>query len=546
MSGVLNKIGSRSGRIWAGQARDVVSGGGGAAPTWDTIADGAISDGSKCILRADGKVSALPSEDASALYGEGSTGDQVHDDGNKPITVYDTVNNKIICMYTTTTSGGNWNKAALRHGTVDGSTKTISWGNETILSSGQNQGHVMCYDSVQGIMACFFRDTGTNFYCCVRLAKINGAGFDLGPITIIETATGTPLAAEYDTQNNQVLFVWSSGARYVGKATILDDAMGLGWSQSAWSPNLNLSSMSSSSSAWKPGATGGMLFAGKWNNYSMVLPIFISAGNIVQGTEKYLDIGNSTGTSSSYDDNYHAVYDPDTGNFLVTRKRGSAVGGTYPHADARDMVSTVVETSGPFNSFSVKATVKVADALPDPGNGAGYSFGTYGGHVGYDETANKYVCAYYSEGDTYKGWLKVGHIVAGQIVWSSSAYNFDSPMNLSSGSSSIAFAWDPDEAKLILFYNNTSTNNVLATFIDPSVALTNLTTSNFIGIADGAYADGTTAKIQLRGHIDDAQSGLTIGSEYFVQSDGTLATTADSLGSIPAGTALSSTKILIK
>ena len=102
--------------------------------------------------------------------------------------------------------------------------------------------------------------------------------------------------------------------------------------------------------------------------------------------------------------------------------------------------------------------------------------------------------------------------------------------------------------KLILFYDNIYGNeNVLTTFIDTSVALTNLTTSNFIGIADGAYADGITASIQMRGHIDDAQSGLTIGSEYFVQADGTLALTADgTVGSIPAGTALSSTKILIK
>ena len=79
---------------------------------------------------------------------------------------------------------------------------------------------------------------------------------------------------------------------------------------------------------------------------------------------------------------------------------------------------------------------------------------------------------------------------------------------------------------------------------DP-ISGTNLTTSNYIGIADADYADGATASIQIRGHIDDAQSGLTIGTEYFVQSDGTLAVTADAVGSISAGTALAATKILI-
>jgi len=551
MSGLLNKIGSRSGKIWAGQAREASTGGGGAAPTWDTIADGAISDGAKCILREDGKVSGLPSEDASALYGEGSTGDEVHDNGNKAITAYDTTTNKIICMYNTTTSGGNWNKAALRHGTVDGATKTITWSNEVILSVGQNQGHAMCVDSHSGIISCFFRDTGNSFYCSARLAKVVALphAFDTSSIITIESAVGAPYAAEYDEQNQRVILVWNGSSYNTYAQAFSQSSMGssLYWTPQGSKINLNISSLGAYASAWKPGSGGGMLFAGKWGNYSMITPIYLpnQSSNVVHGTDKFLDIGNSSGTSTSYDEHIHAVYDPDTGNFLVTRKRGAGMPNIYPHADARDTVSTVVEVGGSsFNSFSVKATVKVADALPDPGSGTGYNFGNYGGNLGYHEGENKYICAWYSEGDTDNGWVKIGHIVSGQIVWSTGAYKFSSTANMAMfGPSAV---WDPDEGELILFYNNYSTNHIEATFIDPSVALTNLTASNFIGIADGAYADGTTAKIQMRGHIDDAQSGLTIGTEYFVRSDGTLATTADAIGSIPAGKALSSTKILIK
>ena len=71
-----------------------------------------------------------------------------------------------------------------------------------------------------------------------------------------------------------------------------------------------------------------------------------------------------------------------------------------------------------------------------------------------------------------------------------------------------------------------------------------LTAENFVGIADGAYASGATATIQTAGSVDDAQSGLTAGQAYFVQADGTIATTADSTR-VFAGVALSATELMI-
>ena len=72
----------------------------------------------------------------------------------------------------------------------------------------------------------------------------------------------------------------------------------------------------------------------------------------------------------------------------------------------------------------------------------------------------------------------------------------------------------------------------------------NLTATNFIGISDGAYADGATATIQGVGVNADAQSGLTIGSTYYVQTDGSLDTEKGPL-SVLAGRALSATNLMI-
>ena len=78
-----------------------------------------------------------------------------------------------------------------------------------------------------------------------------------------------------------------------------------------------------------------------------------------------------------------------------------------------------------------------------------------------------------------------------------------------------------------------------------AVFATNLTGNGYIGLANGAYADGTTATIQLVGSVDDAQSGLTPGQTYYVQTDGSLSTTSDA-PEVEAGYAISATELVVK
>jgi len=74
---------------------------------------------------------------------------------------------------------------------------------------------------------------------------------------------------------------------------------------------------------------------------------------------------------------------------------------------------------------------------------------------------------------------------------------------------------------------------------------TNLTSENYIGIAADTYADNEDSTIGIVGCIDRNQTSLTAGQQYFVQTDGTLATTADD-PSVLAGTAISATELVVK
>ena len=74
---------------------------------------------------------------------------------------------------------------------------------------------------------------------------------------------------------------------------------------------------------------------------------------------------------------------------------------------------------------------------------------------------------------------------------------------------------------------------------------TNLTSENYIGIAAEAIADGATGKINILGGVNTGQTGLTTAQTYYVQTNGTITTSAGD-PSVVAGDSISDTKILIR
>jgi hypothetical protein len=107
------------------------------------------------------------------------------------------------------------------------------------------------------------------------------------------------------------------------------------------------------------------------------------------------------------------------------------------------------------------------------------------------------------------------------------------------------------------FYGNqtagsSATNKTITSIIATMASTTNLTDAEaYVGFADAAYTNGQTATIKTYGNNAETLTSLTAGTPYYVQGDGSIATTVDSslsLGSNRplAGMALSATKLLIR
>lgn len=73
----------------------------------------------------------------------------------------------------------------------------------------------------------------------------------------------------------------------------------------------------------------------------------------------------------------------------------------------------------------------------------------------------------------------------------------------------------------------------------------NLLADNYIGIATKTVADDGQAEVATIGQTDAQQSGLTAGQKYYVQTDGSLATSPHASVTVLAGKATAPTKLLI-
>ena len=126
------------------------------------------------------------------------------------------------------------------------------------------------------------------------------------------------------------------------------------------------------------------------------------------------------------------------------------------------------------------------------------------------------------------------------VASSTAAYKY------AEGAKGFPATFDTFRGRAVFGYIDNNSRNKMISILNGTNS-TNITASNVIGTSGSAFADTATATVQVAGNSNTGQSGLTAGLKYYVQRDGTLASTADpNLGTIEAGIALSSTKLLIK
>jgi hypothetical protein len=477
---------------------------GGSGKSIKLVASGALSNGNKVVLQSDGTVKVVavsPTSTSSPVtFNSASI--------TTPAAVFDPVNSKVVMFYQDKVSSpSNYGRSVV--GTVSGS--SISFGSEVTFSSGSVNYIEAVHYANTGKIVVVYQDNANSNYGTAKVGTVSGTSISFGSASVYNSGSQSIQAVTVDTTNDKVVI----GYRDNGNGGYGTGVVGTvsGTSISFGSETL----ITSSNSAGK--SVGGCVFDSSSGKVVMAYQDLTSPGYY-----SYAVVATVSGTSISF------------GTPVVISSTNASPKGALFHSPTNQVIIGYV-TSGNNSKFRVGSVSGTSISFGAESSASSWVSGKKAMCLDAD---NNVIASFRDASSGWYGKFAVGTVSGTTMTWTTPALFSSSIMQ----SSQISSAYDLTNNKAVIMYQDANDNDYGKCNV-VGLAGTNLTATNFLGIAEGAAADTATATVMLRGGITTTQSGLTPGSTYYVQGDGTLSTTADS-PSVVAGQAISTTTLLIE
>jgi len=464
-------------------------------------ASGAITAGKPLIVEADGDVTQVAASAAAAGTAVVFESANLADTS----TVYDSNAQKVVVVYN---DAGNSYYGTAIVGTVDPSDNSISYGTAVVFESASTSPLAATFDSSNNKVVIAYNDGGNSSYGTGIVGTVSGTSISFGSATVFESAQTVQISAAYDANAGKVVVAYRDNGN---------------------------------------------------SGYGTSIVGTVSGTSISFGTAVVFESASTEYTAIAYDSNAQKVviaYEDDANSDYGTAIVGTVSGTSISFGSAAVFESAAVE----FTSVAYDANAqKVVIAYQDSGNsnygtavvgtvsGTSITFGSAvvfeNGRADkinavYDSNAQQVVIAYKDDDNSSKVT-----VVSGTV--SGTSISFSTPFVVEEGNSNeVSAAYDSNANRTVMAYKD-SDNSDYGTAVVFKNSSTNLTSENYIGIAEYAASDTATATVLVKGGVSTAQSSLTPGQAYFVQGDGTIGTSAGS-PSVTAGTAVTSTKLIVK
>lgn len=459
------------------------------------VANGAISSGDPCIIESAGTVT--PAAETSQSAGAAVT--FLSERAEYRFQAYDSANDKHIIVYQ---DGANSAYGTAVVATISGT--SVSFGTSVVFESAGSFWNECVYDPTSGKILVVYQDNPDSATGKAIVGTVSGTSISFGSPTSM-TASTSELSVDYDSSGDKFLIAYRDYSANRGKAriaTVSGTTVSVG-SETQWA-----SSSVSDVRVCRVDANKFVIV------YQRSADIFAIVASTSGSTPTYGSEASVIGTTTSM----RSACSAGTNKFIACYRDNS--NSSYGTAK----VGTVSGTSISFGSAVVYNSANTVQQFAQQVNGSriGIQFGAYVSASDND--------AKISFGD-----------VDGTSVTFGNALTIDSTVS----AYDTCFSSDPSSGKLLCSWSDfiTSNNDGEAAVVQD--ISTNVTAENFIGFADKDYADGADAVIQAKGAVNDKQTSLTAGQSYFVQTDGTLGTTASN-PSVFAGTAVSATQLIVK
>ncbi len=468
------------------------------------VASGTLSTGDAVVVNSDGTVSVVAISSGNQALGSATVFE-----GNATYlsSAYDANAQKVVVAYT---DNGNSNYGTAIVGTVSGT--SISFGTAVVFESAGVSHCSIAYDANTQKVVIAYRDDGNSSRGTAIVGTVSGTSISFGTPVVFDSAGYSDFySITYDSNAQKVVIAFrdaggtNKGLAFVGTVSGTSISFGSSGEFESDSPQYISAVFDSSSNK--------VVIAYSDNSNSQ-------HGTAVVGTVSGTSIsfGSQTVFQSSLTVYISAAFDSTSNKIVIAYKdEGNSNRGTA-------IVGTVSGTSISFGTavqFQLTSTNWTSTA--------------------YDANAQKIIISYQDQNDPKFGKLIVG-TVSGTSISFGSAVTFVSSSEIQYTSST----YDSDAQKVVVFYRDPGNSDAGTSVVfQAAYSNANLTSENYIGTAASGAADTQRAKINLKGAVDENQSGLTAGQSYYVQTDGTLGTTpADP--SVFAGTAVAATKLIVK
>ena len=488
-------------------------------------------------------------------------------DGQKLALTFDSTNNKVVCAFKQ--SGGGSNGRSIVH-QVDGTSEnltsenfigfakdnvadgavatiqtansiardnigepiTLSGGTAAVFESANTTLLASTFDSSNNKIVIAYRDNGNSEYGTAIVGTVSGTDITFGSPTVFESASIGFMGEDsivFDSNANKVVIVYEDEGNSQYGTAIVGTVSG--------------TSISFGSPTVFESAPCFFIAATFDSSNNKVVVAYEDQDNSEHGTAI---VGTVSGTSISFGS--ATVFNAgDTLNIKTTfDSANNKVVIAYTDAGNSNQGTAIVGTvSGTSISFGSEA---VFDTSTGSKNGVGSS-------ITFDSNQNKVLVSYSDVGESQYGKAVVG-TVSGTSISFGSASTFESAT-----ASEFSSAFDSDAKAVVIAYkdegNSSHGTAVTASISGTSVSFTSPVVfesarADEVSIAYDSSNNKTVAAFQDVGNSDygtavviSADSSLTIGQTYFVQTDGTLSTSADD-PSVTAGTAISGTDLIVK
>ena len=461
------------------------------------VASGTLPNGKAVIVNANGTVSVIGG--ASQAIGS-ETVYESNGRANFPSAAYDTNAQRVVIAYR---EEGSPDYGTAVVGTVSGT--TLSFGTPVVFHSDRTRYTSTVYDANAQKIVIAYQDENDGNKGTAIVGTVSGTSISFGTPVVFDNDNAY-IKTAYDANAQKIVIAYRDGSNsdYGGAivGTVSGTSISFGSVSAYTSSAIFQQDMVYDSTAQKVVIT--YRDHGDSNKGKAVVGT-VSGTSISFGSSAIFASGGTDRIATAYDvsANKTVVYFGDIGNSYY----GTAI------------VGTVSGTSISFGTAQVFESVEIRE----PG-------------ATYDINASKTVIVYRDQGNGERGTIIAAKVSGTSLV-------FDTEFVIAQNPRIMAPTYDSDQNTVVTAYYDENANQGKAQA--SQIASTNLTSENYIGISRSGAADTKGAIIDTQGAIADNLSGLTAGQSYYVQTDGTLSTTAGS-PSVFAGTAVSATKLIVK